>query len=65
MLYMLAGRAMEMEFYYQVASIVYRHICAEYDLEVPKAKQEKPPRVVENERANILWPDTNRPTGVG
>lgn len=56
---------MEMEFYYQVASIVYRHICAEYDLEVPKAKQEKPPRVVENERANILWPDTNRPTGVG
>ena len=40
-----------MERYNQVAGIVYRNICAE----VPKSKWETPPKVVENDRAKILW----------
>ncbi|KAF7656011.1 hypothetical protein LDENG_00047480 [Lucifuga dentata] len=39
----------------QVAGMVYRNICAEYGLEVPKSKWETPPKVVENGRAKILW----------
>ncbi|XP_055359974.1 uncharacterized protein LOC129603341 [Betta splendens] len=35
--------------------IVYRNICAEYGLETPRSKWETPPKVVENERAKILW----------
>uniref|UniRef100_A0A3P9CTW7 C2H2-type domain-containing protein n=1 Tax=Maylandia zebra TaxID=106582 RepID=A0A3P9CTW7_9CICH len=44
-----------MERHNQVAGIVYRNICAEYNLEVPRSKWEMPPRVVENDRAKILW----------
>ncbi|CAL9694852.1 unnamed protein product [Knipowitschia caucasica] len=51
---MLAGRAY-MERHNQVAGIVYRNICAEYGLETPRSKWETPPKVVENERAKILW----------
>ena len=39
----------------QVASIIYRHICAEYGLEVPGSKWATPPQVIENEPAKILW----------
>uniref|UniRef100_A0A669EZW7 Reverse transcriptase domain-containing protein n=1 Tax=Oreochromis niloticus TaxID=8128 RepID=A0A669EZW7_ORENI len=51
---MLAGKAY-MERHNQVAGIVYRNICAEYNLEVPRSKWETPPRVMENDRAKILW----------
>ena len=51
---MLAGKAY-MERHNQVAGIVYRNICAEYNLEVPRSKWEMPPRVMENDRAKILW----------
>ncbi|KAF7645372.1 hypothetical protein LDENG_00205860, partial [Lucifuga dentata] len=39
----------------QVAGIVYRNICVEYGLKVPKSKWETPPKVVENSRAKVLW----------
>ncbi|KAF7661452.1 hypothetical protein LDENG_00261530 [Lucifuga dentata] len=39
----------------QVAGIVYRNICAEIGLGVPKSKLETPPKVIENGRAKILW----------
>ncbi|KAK7930440.1 hypothetical protein WMY93_006835 [Mugilogobius chulae] len=51
---MLAGKAY-MERHNQVAGIVYRNICAEYGLETPRSKWETPPKVVENDRAKILW----------
>ncbi|XP_051911362.1 uncharacterized protein LOC127593748 [Hippocampus zosterae] len=51
---MLAGKAY-MERHNQVAGIVYRNICAEYGLETPRSKWETPPKVVENNRAKILW----------
>ncbi|KAK7886240.1 hypothetical protein WMY93_025861 [Mugilogobius chulae] len=51
---MLAGKAC-MERHNQVAGIVYRNICAEYGLETPRSKWETPPKVVENDRAKILW----------
>uniref|UniRef100_A0A087XGF1 Reverse transcriptase zinc-binding domain-containing protein n=2 Tax=Poecilia formosa TaxID=48698 RepID=A0A087XGF1_POEFO len=51
---MLAGKAY-MERHNQVASIVYRNICAEYGLEAPRSKWGTPPKVVENDRAKILW----------
>ncbi|KAK7922439.1 hypothetical protein WMY93_009341 [Mugilogobius chulae] len=51
---MLAGKAY-MERHNQVAGIVYRNICAEYGLETPSSKWETPPKVVENDRAKILW----------
>ncbi|KAF7659584.1 hypothetical protein LDENG_00296340 [Lucifuga dentata] len=50
---MLAGTAYT-EKHNQVAGIVYRNICAEYGLEVPKSKWETPPKVVENGRAKVL-----------
>ncbi|KAF7655390.1 hypothetical protein LDENG_00056830 [Lucifuga dentata] len=51
---MLAGTAYT-ERHNQVAGIVYRNICAEYGLEVPKSKWETPSKVVENSRAKVLW----------
>ncbi|KAF7655094.1 hypothetical protein LDENG_00060930, partial [Lucifuga dentata] len=51
---MLAGTAYT-EKHNQVAGIVYRNVCAEYRLEVPKSKWETPPKVVENGRAKVLW----------
>ncbi|KAF7670308.1 hypothetical protein LDENG_00271880, partial [Lucifuga dentata] len=51
---MLAGTAYT-ERHNKVAGIVYRSICAEYRLEVPKSKWETPPKVVENSRAKVLW----------
>ncbi|KAK7930437.1 hypothetical protein WMY93_006832 [Mugilogobius chulae] len=51
---MLAVKAY-MERHNQVAGIVYRNICAEYGLETPRSKWETPPKVVENDRAKILW----------
>ncbi|KAF7664173.1 hypothetical protein LDENG_00185720 [Lucifuga dentata] len=51
---MLAGTAYT-ERHNQVAGIVHSNICAEYGLEVPKAKWETPPKVVENGRARVLW----------
>ncbi|XP_051916213.1 uncharacterized protein LOC127597287 isoform X2 [Hippocampus zosterae] len=51
---MLAGKAY-MERHNQVAGIVYRNICAEYGLETPRSKWETPPKVVENDRAKIMW----------
>ncbi|KAF7651925.1 hypothetical protein LDENG_00103690, partial [Lucifuga dentata] len=39
----------------QVAGIVYRNVCAEYGLEVPKSKWETPPKLIENGRAKFLW----------
>ncbi|XP_051914448.1 uncharacterized protein LOC127596235 [Hippocampus zosterae] len=51
---MLAGKAY-MERHNQVAGIVYRNNCAEYGLETPRSKWETPPKVVENDRAKILW----------
>lgn len=44
-----------MEHYNQVTGIVYRKISDKYGLEVPTSKWEMPPRVVENNRAKILW----------
>nr|XP_020470896.1 rho-related GTP-binding protein RhoA-B-like [Monopterus albus] len=44
-----------MERHNQVAGIVYRNICAEYRLEVPKSRWDTPPKVVENDQAKILW----------
>ena len=51
---MLAMKAY-MEHHNQVAGIVYRNICAEYGSETPGSKWETPPKVVENDRAKILW----------
>ncbi|KAK7925836.1 hypothetical protein WMY93_008146 [Mugilogobius chulae] len=51
---MLAGKAY-MELHNQLAGIVYRNICVEYGLETPRSKWETPPKVVENDRAKILW----------
>ncbi len=51
---MQAGSAY-MERHNQVAVIVYRNICHEYGLEVPRSKWKTPPKVVENDRAKILW----------
>uniref|UniRef100_A0A087YQ23 Uncharacterized protein n=1 Tax=Poecilia formosa TaxID=48698 RepID=A0A087YQ23_POEFO len=51
---MLAGKAY-MERHNQVVGIVYRNICAEYGLEAPRSKWGTPPKVVENDRAKILW----------
>ena len=51
---MLAGKAY-MERHNQVAGIVYRNICVEYGLETPRSKWETPPKVIENDRAKILW----------
>ena len=50
---MQAGRAYT-ERHSQVSGIVYRDICAKYELEVPKSNWETPPKVVENDRAKIL-----------
>ena len=51
---MLAGSAY-MERHNQVAVIVYRNICTQYGLEVPKPQWDITPKVVENNKAKILW----------
>lgn len=51
---MLAGRA-HMERHDQVAGIGYRNSCAENGLEALRSKWETPPKVVENDKAKILW----------
>ncbi|KAJ0057310.1 hypothetical protein NL108_002264 [Boleophthalmus pectinirostris] len=51
---MLAGKAYT-ERHNQVVGIVYGNICAEYRLETPGSRWETPPKVVENDRAKILW----------
>ena len=51
---MLAGSAY-MERHNQVAGIVYRNICTQYGLEVPKSQWAIPQKVVENNRAKVLW----------
>jgi hypothetical protein len=50
----LAGTAYT-ERHNQVALIVYRNICQVYDLETPRNWWEIPEKVVENEKAKILW----------
>lgn len=39
----------------KVAGTVYRNMCAECGLEVPRSKWNMPLRVVENDKAKILW----------
>ena len=34
---------------------MYRNICTEYGLEVPRSQWKTPPKVVENDQAKILW----------
>ena len=51
---MQAGTAY-MERHNQVAGIVYRNICTEFGLEVPRSEWKTPPKVVENDQAKILW----------
>ena len=38
-----------------MAGIVYRNICTEYGLDPPKSRWETPQKVVENNRAKLLW----------
>ncbi|XP_078017068.1 uncharacterized protein LOC144458442 [Epinephelus lanceolatus] len=51
---MQAGSAY-MERHNQVPGIVYRNICTQYRLKVPKSQWDTPPKVDENNRAEILW----------
>ena len=51
---MLAGSAY-MDRHNQVAGIVYRNICTQYGLEVPKSQWAIPQKVVENNRAKVPW----------
>ncbi|TKS67246.1 Multidrug resistance protein 1 [Collichthys lucidus] len=51
---MLAGSAY-MERHNQVAGIVYRNICNQYGIEVPKSRWAIPQKVAENNRAKVLW----------
>ena len=51
---MLAGSAY-MERHNQVAGIVYRNICNQYGIEVPKSQWAIPQKVAENNRAKVLW----------
>ena len=44
-----------MEHHNQVVGKVYRNICIENGLEVQKSKWVIPPKVVENDRAKIIW----------
>ena len=41
--------------YNQLAGIVYRNIFPDYRLEIPGSKWVPPPKVVENNRAEIPW----------
>ena len=50
----LAGSAY-MERHNQVAGIVYRNICTQYGIEVPKSQWAAPQKVAENNRAKVLW----------
>ena len=43
------------EHHNQVAGVVYRNICADYGLEVPKTKWDTPSKIMKNYRAKILW----------
>ena len=43
-----------------MAGEVYRNIRTEYGMEVPRSKWKAPPRVVENNRAKILWDFQNQ-----
>ncbi|XP_061895633.1 prominin-1-A-like [Entelurus aequoreus] len=51
---MLAGSAF-MERHNQVARIVYRNICNQYGIEVPKSQWAIPQKVGKNNRAKDLW----------
>lgn len=44
-----------MDFHNQVAGIINRNICAEFEMEASESKMEIPPRVVENIRVKMLW----------
>ncbi len=50
----LAGTAY-MEWHNQVAGIIHRNICKEYNLETPENWWDTPDKVTENEKAKILW----------
>jgi hypothetical protein len=50
----LAGTSY-MERHNYVASIVYKAICSEYNIELPTDWKAEPHKVVENQRAKILW----------
>jgi hypothetical protein len=50
----LAGTAY-MERHNNVASIVYRAVCSAYDVETPRDWQALPEKVVQNNRAKVLW----------
>jgi hypothetical protein len=50
----LAGTSY-MERHNYVASIVYRAICSEYNIELPAEWKAEPHKVVENQHAKILW----------
>lgn len=39
---------------HQVVEIMYRNICAEYELEVLQSKRKTLPRVVENDKVEIV-----------
>ena len=51
----LAGTAYTKRHNNNVASIIYRAICAEYDLEPSKDWWVEPEKVVRNDHAKILW----------
>lgn len=51
---MQAGTAY-MKQHKQVAGMVYRNICGQYGLEVPRLGWEAPLKVAEHDRAKILW----------
>ena len=44
-----------LELHNQVVSIVYKIICAKYELELPGSKWTTPPRLIENNQAKIVW----------
>lgn len=39
----------------QVAVIMYRNICREYRLDIPKYRLEIPQKVLDNKKSKILW----------
>ena len=50
-----AGRNSIIERHNQVAGIVCRNICNEYGVDPPKSRWETPQKVIENNRAKLLW----------
>ncbi|KAM6449746.1 uncharacterized protein PHA67_017094 [Liasis olivaceus] len=60
----MQARTAYTEWHNQVAGIVYRNICTVYGLDLLKSRWEIPQKVMENNRAKILWDfqiQTDRP----